>query len=465
MKKIIFALLVSVLCGTSFFIWQKKKKPLISVVMPIYNRPDLAPRSIESILNQTFKDFEFIIVDDGSKEETKKVLKEYAKKDSRIRVIQNPKNRGIAYSRQRGLEEAKGTYVAVMDSDDWSVPDRLEKSLSFMRDHPEVTAMTAQIRGLPKEDTKDFIQNYTVSNPQKYTIHHLPGFYEVELMFYNVFPNASSFFKRDFAEKKHIRYDYGLISAEDYDFWVQFVFNGGNMASISDVLLYVGHSDDKVKNYYGAMGKNSINIHKKAFSLFFTPTKEELKFEYDASEKCNILSKIKKANLKEPYLPQIYLDNRYNAFCPSDLSKAYYLVHKPNKWTGYLEEKEDDIWVRLSTRDTGKLVKIDEKTIEVHWTRYPKERFVKDENDHWNYILHGKKIKLKHINWVADFIIEDNNSGCRLDVKDECAKIKKVSKDAIWVDWTNEAWANEEFKKTSEGDFKFVRELPKNTKF
>lgn len=455
MKKRIYILLC-ILCivGISFYL--KHKTPLVSVVMPVYNRSDLASRAIESILNQTFTDFEFIIVDDGSDEETKKILKEYAKKDSRIRLIHNPKNRGIAYSRQRGLDAARGTYIATMDSDDWSVPDRLEKSVAFMADYPEVNVMTGELKNI---EENQFIPNYTITNPRQYTLVHSDGFFEVELMFYNGFFNVASFFRREFVQKNHIRYDASLISAEDYDFWRQFALMGGGMSSISDVLVYVRQHSSNSSEYYQKMTSHSINIHKKMFLRFFVPTEKELKVQYTTHEKCQILKKIMSSNLKNPKMPQIYLENRYNAYCPADLDRSYYLVHRANGWEGYLEQLDENIWKRIETKDKGKLVKIGNDKIEVHWSGYPKESFVRQSDGTWEFIVEGEKIALKHMNWSDDFIIGFNNRGCRVKTKTECAKIKKISDDILWIDWMKDAWANEEFQKNKKGGYEFVREL------
>lgn len=455
MKKIVFSLLLIVVLSTSFLFYKEQKTPAVSVIMPIYNRPDLAPRAIESILNQTMTDFEFVIVDDGSNEETKKVLKEYAKKDSRIRLFHNRKNKGIAYSRQRALDAARGTYVATMDSDDWSVPDRLEKSLAFMLDHPDVDVLSGSA-GSIKEG--EFIPKYTIENPSEYTISKLPGFYEVELMFYNILPNASSFYRRDFVKEKHIKHDLKLMSAEDYDFWRQFVVNGGSIASVSDVLVYIRSHNTNSPKYYDAMHQNSLDIHEKFFSLFFTPSSDELKFEYSIKEKCTLLHKMKEANLKKARIPQVYLENRYKELCPVDLANAYYLVNGLNGWEGFIEKKDENTWVRIATNDTGRLVKIGEDKIEMHWNGYPMEAFVKQNGD-WQYVLSGEEISLKHKNWSDGFIVVNGNKGCRVNVKTECAKIKKNDDNTIWVDWKNTAWASEEFKKNAQGVYEFIREL------
>ena len=98
---------------------------MISVMMLTYNREKFVARAIESILNQTYKDFEFIIVDNGSDDNSGKIVDEYAKKDDRIRVIHLSPNRGIAAGRNAAVDEAKGDYTTFVDDDDWAEPDYL----------------------------------------------------------------------------------------------------------------------------------------------------------------------------------------------------------------------------------------------------------------------------------------------------------------------------------------------------
>ena len=109
-----------------------KNQPLVSVVMPVYNGERFLKDAIESILNQTYKNFEFIIVDDGSTDDSLKIIKEYQKKDKRIRLIENKKNLGQAKSLNKGLSLAKGKYYAKMDSDDIACKKRIEKEVDFL---------------------------------------------------------------------------------------------------------------------------------------------------------------------------------------------------------------------------------------------------------------------------------------------------------------------------------------------
>jgi len=114
------------------------KVPIISVLMPAYNAEKYIAESIESILNQTFTDFEFIIIDDCSTDKTWEIIQEYANKDKRIIAMRNGKNLGIAGNRNKLVSLAKGKYIVWQDADDISMPYRIEHQYKFMEEHPEV---------------------------------------------------------------------------------------------------------------------------------------------------------------------------------------------------------------------------------------------------------------------------------------------------------------------------------------
>lgn len=105
------------------------KTPFVSVVLPTYNRASLLGRAIQSVLSQTYKDLELIIVDDGSSDETDEVVRAFA--DSRIRYLKHPKNRGVSAARNTGMMAALGEFIAFQDSDDEWLPDKLEKQLGL----------------------------------------------------------------------------------------------------------------------------------------------------------------------------------------------------------------------------------------------------------------------------------------------------------------------------------------------
>ena len=114
--------------------------PQVSVVMPAFNAARYVPEAIESVLSQTLTDFEFIIVNDGSTDRTAAILSEYCKRDQRIKVLSRP-NRGIAASRNDGLEAARAELIASMDSDDVALPNRLEIQVAFLKKHPRVVCV------------------------------------------------------------------------------------------------------------------------------------------------------------------------------------------------------------------------------------------------------------------------------------------------------------------------------------
>lgn len=120
--------------------------PKISVIMGAYNCENTLQASIESILGQTYTDWECIICDDGSTDTTHYLISEYIKKDARIKLLTNTKNTGLAYSLNRGLKVARGEYIARMDSDDISLPTRFEKQIAYLEQHEDIAVLgtTAQ---------------------------------------------------------------------------------------------------------------------------------------------------------------------------------------------------------------------------------------------------------------------------------------------------------------------------------
>ena len=123
--------------------------PKISVVMPAYNAAEYLDEAIRSILNQTFRDFEFIIINDGSTDDSISILDKQQKLDSRIRVY-HQENQGMIAALNRGCRLARGKYIARMDADDISLPGRLEKQLKYMERHPQIGILGTWIYSIDK---------------------------------------------------------------------------------------------------------------------------------------------------------------------------------------------------------------------------------------------------------------------------------------------------------------------------
>lgn len=124
------------------------KSPLISVLMPVYNAEKYLSQSVQSILDQTFIDFEFIIINDGSGDSSQSILERFEKQDSRIRLFNQDnvgKNHGIAITLNKGLAHVKGKFVARMDADDIAFPTRLAKQVTFLEQNSEYVAIGSRV--------------------------------------------------------------------------------------------------------------------------------------------------------------------------------------------------------------------------------------------------------------------------------------------------------------------------------
>ena len=106
---------------------------LISIIMAANNAEKTIEQAINSVLRQTYTDFELLVVNDCSKDRTVELVKSIAAKDSRVRLISNVKNSGVSYTRKHGLEEAKGSWIAILDSDDAWAPEKLEKQVTLQK--------------------------------------------------------------------------------------------------------------------------------------------------------------------------------------------------------------------------------------------------------------------------------------------------------------------------------------------
>ena len=129
--------------------------PEYSVVLPTYNNELYLEEAIESVLNQTFSDFELIVIDDCSTDSSNGILATYEKLDNRIKVLKNHRNIGVARSLNKGVELARGKYIARMDGDDICIPERFEKQHMYLESHPEVGLLGTQILIIDKDGTLD----------------------------------------------------------------------------------------------------------------------------------------------------------------------------------------------------------------------------------------------------------------------------------------------------------------------
>jgi glycosyltransferase involved in cell wall biosynthesis len=127
--------------------------PPITVLLAVYNGQTYLREAIDSILNQTYRDFELLVIDDGSKDQTLPILREYEKRDPRVRLVSRP-NKGLTNTLNEGLELARGEFLARMDADDLCLPTRFEKQIAYLREHPDCVLLGSRVllmdpEGLP----------------------------------------------------------------------------------------------------------------------------------------------------------------------------------------------------------------------------------------------------------------------------------------------------------------------------
>ena len=200
-------------------------RPLINVVMPVFNSAAFLAESIESILSQSYKDFEFIILNDGSTDRSWEIIQEYALTEKRIRTVQNATNMGIFLTRNLGLEMSTSLYVAVMDSDDISLPDRFEKQVAFLESHPDIDVLGGQIVKIGNTTQSGKKSNYPLT----------PGgirwglFSGCQLAHPTVMMRGRLFADEGFRYKE-------FTVAQDYDLWTRLA-PGHKIANLPDVLV------------------------------------------------------------------------------------------------------------------------------------------------------------------------------------------------------------------------------------
>lgn len=187
---------------------KKKNAPLISVVMPAHNASKHISIAIESILNQTFKNFEFIIVNDNSSDKTAKIVKKYARKDLRIRLLNNSKKLDIAGSLNRGIEDSKSNIIARMDADDISTPQRLELQYKLIQKSKKTAAVGSNIILIDSLDNVIGLRNYPVTSEKLKKC----------LFKYSPFAHPVVMFRKDIFEKVG-KYNPKYSPTEDLDLW------------------------------------------------------------------------------------------------------------------------------------------------------------------------------------------------------------------------------------------------------
>ena len=184
-----------------------KRNPLVTVLMAVYNGQKCIRPTIESILNQTFKNFEFIIIDDGCTDSSPDILLTFAQKDSRIKIFRI-KNSGTTVAANYGLSKSVGKYIARIDSDDISFQDRLKMETDYLNNHPEVGLVGSGSQIIDTNGKVIGERNINVSNTKR------------ALQKRNIFQQSNTMFRSDLV-KPLGGYREKFHNGEDYDLWLR----------------------------------------------------------------------------------------------------------------------------------------------------------------------------------------------------------------------------------------------------
>lgn len=203
------------------------KNPLVSVVMPVYNPGKYLIDAIESILNQTFSDFEFIIVDDASTDNSWKIIKSYAKKDNRIIPIKNKINLGVSLTSNIAISQSKGKYIARMDSDDISTLDRLQKQVDFLKNNSNTVLVGGQCTIINESNQIIGEKKFPITSKQ------------INDMIFWAVPVQQGFMmvNRSLLPKKFSWYSPSKFSAEEVDLYFN-LLKYGKFANLFDNLYF-----------------------------------------------------------------------------------------------------------------------------------------------------------------------------------------------------------------------------------
>lgn len=211
------------------------QSPLISVILPVYNAAKYLNEALESLRYQTYPHFEVIAVDDGSTDSSYKILKNYANLDSRFRVFKNKTNLKIANTLNFGLTKAKGHFIARMDADDISLPNRFQKQIKFLLGHPGVVIVGGQCLTIDKDSR--------LTGKKLFPTTHIDIH---ELMYTrNPLQHPTVMINRSLLPKALVWYSPHLIPAEDLDLYFRLGKFGLYANLKSAILMYRQHEDSE----------------------------------------------------------------------------------------------------------------------------------------------------------------------------------------------------------------------------
>lgn len=229
-----------------------KNMPLVTVLLPAYNAVPHLQEAIESILEQSFTDYEFLIINDGSTDGSEDIILNF--QDDRILYVKNHANLGLVETLNRGIELARGKYIARMDADDRSLPERLSKQVAFMEENPNVAVCGTWFDQMISGKIK--LGGRYKSNNAEIKQKHL---YQIQIC------HGSTIIRTEILINHNLRYSTDFIHAEDYDLFDRIGIIS-EIRNIPEVLYLVRIHENRVStNFQKVQVENSFRVRKRIF--------------------------------------------------------------------------------------------------------------------------------------------------------------------------------------------------------
>lgn len=237
--------------------------PMITVLMPVHNGAEYLRASVESILGQTCRDLELLVVNDGSTDRTPELLARFATDDPRVRVIGGTARLGFSGALNLGLTQARGTLIARMDADDIALPDRLAVQSEFLRDHPDVGLCGGRVQAFGLRKGPFHCPPLTAEETLCYAL------------FDNPFAHPTIMLRRDLVIRHELQFDPAFCPSDDYELWSRCVrlFPCANINRV--VLNYRVHAKSMSEADWGEMDRLAARIAARELAALALPTDEE----------------------------------------------------------------------------------------------------------------------------------------------------------------------------------------------
>ena len=270
------------------------KNPKLSIIMPTLNAEKYLRESIDSILDQTFKDFEFLIIDDNSTDNTLKIINNY--KDKRIKLIKG-KNKGIASALNLGIKNSKGEYIARMDADDISLPKRLEKQIDFMDKNIEFGICGTKVKPLTTETIHKNWGNWFKTNPKF-----------IDILSNCAFCHPTVMIRKSIIKKHDLYYNEKIHYTEDQELWFRAIKITKFHNLEDQLLIYRLHKSNKSNKNYQKQQAYLKKIKIKSLQwIGLNQTNQKINIQEKIEQIKNILN----SNNSSDVITQLYKENSY----------------------------------------------------------------------------------------------------------------------------------------------------------